>query len=193
MWENVMLVPMLDKTYIYFDLNPSLSISSSMSPFPWSRTFSNNFDERLKKSVKCFDLTKELSYYWLSSNLTNNYSGPPWPGIHLSCPIFFFFVIWVEEDPLIFIIGRFIYVPCCLRILSTGRIEFTCRRFRSWNQSRARFNSSEDWIIFFIASVGFDLTQLIHFEWLPYFFTISSSSSLIIGKFTHQAFICLFL
>lgn len=47
--------------YLSLVLSPSLRTSSSMSPSPWSSTFSKNLEDLLKKSAKFLDLMTEFS------------------------------------------------------------------------------------------------------------------------------------
>jgi hypothetical protein len=71
--QDVMATPTLLNKYFSFDFRPYLRSNSIISPSPWSSTFSRNFDERLKKSVKTRDLTTEFSSSAFNSVLNNNY------------------------------------------------------------------------------------------------------------------------
>jgi hypothetical protein len=59
--QDIMARSTSTEQYLSRVLSPSLKISSIMSPSPWSSTFSRNFEERLKKSVKLRDFITVLS------------------------------------------------------------------------------------------------------------------------------------
>ena len=165
------------QSYISLDLKPSFNIIYNISPSPWSSTFSRNFDDLLKKSVKCFDLTKDSSSSWFNSeNKKKKYSEFLW-FVNRLYFTFFSCVILVEVNQFIFTIPRFIYGLCYQVIVFKVHIELTYHKFKLMNRSHGQFNFFANWIIFFQFSMSLLRIMVLKKDWLVDYVPISFSSS----------------
>jgi hypothetical protein len=150
MSQNILPAPKLMIKYFSLDFRPYFKRSSIISPSPWSNTFSRNFDERLKKSVKTRDLTTEFNSSLLSSALNNKYDELI-SVVPLSYRLLFSSACVPEAaaNLSLFTLLPFLLWGGCREIGSLMRTGLPCHRFQSLLLQHECYRFSEGCAIFF--------------------------------------------
>lgn len=154
---------MLNHHYFSLFLSPSLKRFSIISPSPWSNTFSINFEERLKKSLKFRDFTTEVRSYPASSKLNKLYKKLPLAVIpfyyHLFCAVC---VLLEEANQYLFLLTTFLSEVYCPVIGSIEHIGSPYRKFKQEFQTHGYVHFFAHYVLSFRDEPSYELFLRLH-------------------------------